>query len=186
MTIFLTAFFWEFVQNLPVLLGFAAAVWWWAQGERGKAVAVCVLGGLVGAVVIRYTEAWKIGRPFMEPWSVTLVNVAGFALFTFLGMVYTGSETRWSSWRTDLLLGALIGGGFALAQGLAFPGAPLIGILLHSLALATAGAVVLLMMRRAKARTLTAALINALLVTLVMTAIITVIDYSYLLIGLEI
>jgi hypothetical protein len=58
--------------------------------------------------------------------------------------------------------------------------------LLHSLALATAGAVVLLMVRRAKARTFTAALVNALLVTLVMTAIITVIDYSYLVIGLEI
>jgi predicted neutral ceramidase superfamily lipid hydrolase len=69
---------------------------------------------------------------------------------------------------------------------LAFPGAPLIGILLHSLALATAGAVVLLMVRRAKASTFTAALVNALVVTLVMTAIITVIDYSYLVIGLEI
>jgi hypothetical protein len=183
MITFLTAFFWEFVQNVPVLLSFAAAVRWWAQEQRRKALAACVVGGSVGALVIRYTEAWKIGRPFMEAWSVTFVNIIGFSLFIFLFTIYLGSKGRWSNNTVDLILGALAGGGFALAQGLAAPGAPIIGIVLHSVALATAAAVVLVMIRRLRAETFRAALMNAALITLVMTAIITLIDYSYLLAG---
>ena len=83
----------------------------------------------------------------------------------------------------DGALGALAGAGFALAQGLAAPGAPVIGIVLHSVALALAAAVVLILVRRMKAQTLREALGNAALVTVVMTAIITVIDYGYLVIG---
>lgn len=180
--VLLNAFVWEFVQNLPVLWAFVAAAWWWSKEERGKAAAACLVGGTIGAVVVRYTEAWKIGRPFMEPWSVTLVNVIGFSLPTLLIAVYTGSEATWSSRTTDLLLGGLVGGGFALIQGLAAPGAPLVGILLHSVALATAGAVVLVMVRRTKAKSLTSALGNGVLANLMMTIIITVIDYGYLVI----
>jgi hypothetical protein len=182
MIVLFKAFLWEFVQNLPVLLGFAAAVWWWAKDERGKTVAASAAGGALGALVIRYTEAWKIGRPFMEPWSVTLVNVVGFTLFLLLFAIYLGHEGRWSNRRMDGALGALAGAGFALAQGLAAPGAPVIGIVLHSVALALAAAVVLILIRRMKAQTLREALGNAALVTVVMTAIITVIDYGYLVI----
>jgi hypothetical protein len=185
MILLFTAFFWEFVQNLPVLLGFGAAVWWWAREEREKSAGAAVAGGLVGALVIRYTEAWKIGRPFMEPWRVTVVNAVGFTLFLVLFALYLGSEGRWSNRRMDAALGALAGGGFALAQGLAAPGAPVIGIVLHSVALALAAAVVLMLVRRMKARSLRAALGNAALVTLAMTAIITVIDYGYLVMGWE-
>ncbi|MGC9398510.1 MAG: hypothetical protein ACP5HM_05175 [Anaerolineae bacterium] len=183
MRVLLRVFVWEFAQNLPVLLGFVAATWWWAREERRKAVGACVGGGVLGALVIRYTEAWKIGRPFMEAWSVTLVNVVGFTLFLLLFALYLGYEGRWSNRRMDAALGALAGAGFALAQGLAAPGAPVIGILLHSVALALAAAVVLILIRRMKAQTLREALRSAVLVTLVMTAIITVIDYGYLVIG---
>lgn len=180
MMILLTAFFWELVQNLPVVMAFVVTVWWWSQEKRGRAVLACTAGGVAGALIIRYTETLKIGRPFMEAWSVTLVNAVGFSLFTFLLALYTGSETHWSSWKMDVLLGVLLGGGFALAQGLAAPDAPLVGIVLHSVALAVAAAAVLVMIRRAKGRTFTGALMQGALATLVMTAIITVIDYGYL------
>jgi hypothetical protein len=179
---FLVAFFWELVQNLPVLLGFAAAVWWWAQEQRSKALIASGVGGVVGALIIRYTESWKIGRPFMESWSVTLVNMVGFSLFLLLFAIYLAQEERWSNLTIDLVLGILAGGGFALAQGLAAPDAPVIGIILHSIALAFSASVVMVMMRRLKAQTFQMALVNALLVSVIMTAIITVIDYSYLLI----
>jgi fluoride ion exporter CrcB/FEX len=178
----LRAFIWEFIQNVPVLLGFTTAVWWWAREERRKAIVACVMGGSVGALVIRYTEAWKIGRPFMEPWSVTFVNIVGFSLILLLFAIYLGKEGRWSNPTIDLALGVLAGGGFALVQGLAAPGASVVGVVLHSVALAFAASVVMVMIRRLKVQTFRAALVNAALVSLTMTAIITVIDYGYLLI----
>ena len=183
MMILLTAFFWEFVQNLPVVVGFGLAVWYWAHGQKLYAGAVSVAGGLTGALVIRYTEALLIGQPFMEPWSVTVVNAVGVALLLVLFAAYLGSEGRWSNRRMDAALGALAGAGFALAQGLAAPGAPVMGVVLQSVALALAAAAVLVMMRRLKAQSFKAALGHAVLATLVMTAIITVIGYSYLVVS---
>ncbi len=178
---FLTVLFWEYVQNVPVVLGFALAVWYWSRDERGRAGLVMGAGAALGALIIRYTEALKIGRPYLEAWSVTLVNVGGFGLMLLLFTLYLSREAGWSNRRVDLVLGVLAGGGFALAQGLAAPNAPLIGVVLHSGALAVAAAAVLLMLRRVKEETWGGAVVSALLATAVMTVIISVIDYSYLL-----
>jgi hypothetical protein len=179
---FLTVLFWEYVQNVPVVLGFALAVWYWARDERGRAGVAMGAGAVLGALIIRYTEALKIGRPYMEAWSVTLVNVVGFGMMLLLFTLYLGREAGWSNRRIDLALGALAGGGFALAQGLAAPNAPLIGVVLHSVSLAVAAATVLVMLRQVKEQTLRRAVGSALLATAVMTVIISVIDYSYLLV----
>ncbi len=183
---FLNVLFWEFVQNLPLLLAFTAAVWWWAHGERWKSVAAVAGGAVVTALVIALTEAWKIMDPsYVEPPAVIAINVAGIAIFTMLFTLYLGTEARWSSWRTDLLLGALAGAAFALMQAAGAPGIWIVAVLVHGVALALAGALVLVGMRFSKARSLRAALLNAVGLAAAMTLVITLLDYAYVLLGLQ-
>ncbi len=181
---FLNAIFWEFVQNLPVILFFVAAVWLWAQQQRGKALLCVLMGAVTGALVIRFTEPLATG--YEEPWGVTIVNIISFGVLQVPFIVYLSVETHWSSWRTDALLGGLAGVGLAVVQGLASQGSPLIGIVLHSVALAVASMAILAGIRRLKDRTLASAIVGAGLIAVVMTLIISVIDYSYLLLGVQV
>jgi riboflavin transporter FmnP len=178
---FLNVVFWEYIQNLPVVLGFGIAVWLWVRDKYMKASVVIASGAVLGAVIIRYTERYLLGRAYMEAWSVTVVNVVGFAAVMLLFTLYLSRETGWSNTYVDMTLGALAGGGFALAQSLAAEDLLLIGIVLHGVSLAVAAAVVLLMLRRVKGQTLTEVVMGSSLATLMMTLIISIIDYSYLL-----
>ncbi|MEJ5309444.1 MAG: hypothetical protein WHX52_06705 [Anaerolineae bacterium] len=176
---FVNAIFWEFVQNVPVLVLFVAAVWLWAKGRRREAIVCSVIGAVVGSLLIRFTEPLISG--YHEPWAVTLVNIVAFAGLQVLFAAYLGTESRWSSWKTDALFGGGAGVGLALAQGVAADGAPWIGIVLHGLALGLIGALLLGGLRRQKDKPLKTALINAVWLALLMTLVISAIDYSYLL-----
>ena len=82
--------------------------------------------------------------------------------------------------RTDLIVGAVAGAILAVAQGLAAPGALLIGVILHSVALALSGALVLIGVRTLRDRKLFHATMVSVLIALAMTALISIVDYSYL------
>jgi hypothetical protein len=179
MTAFWTALFWEFVQNLPVIVAFVSAVWLWSRQERTRAAICAVVGAATGALVIRLTETMVRGG--REPVAVTIVNILAFSLFQIVFAAYLGSQKRWSSSKTDLVLGGLGGAVLAAAQGLAAPEAPLIGIVLHSLSLAIAGSLVLVSIRALKGRTLINAILGSLLIVISITVVIGIVDYGYLL-----
>jgi hypothetical protein len=179
MSRFFVTVLWEFLQNLPVIVFFAAAVWLWSQGERGKAIACVVCGAVIGSLVIRFTEVMADGG--REPLAVTVLNIVVLSLLQALFTAYLGSEKKWSSWRTDLILGGIAGLSLAIGQGLAALGAPVIGIALHSVALAMAGVLVLVGIRVLKGRTLVQAVLYSVPITVAMTVVISIVDYGYLL-----
>jgi len=170
---------WEFVQNVPVICCFAIAVWLWSHDRRRAAVWVLVAGSLTGALVIRFTEVLSDGG--REAWSVTLVNAVVLGLMQVAFVAYTGTEKRWSSWRTDLLLGIAAGVGLAVAQGLASPGTSAVAVILHSTALGISGALVLVGFRLLKGQTLAKTVGYAIGIALAMTVVIGIIDYGYML-----
>lgn len=176
---FLTALFWEFVQNLPVVAFFVAAVWLWTHRPRWQAVICVVVGAMISALDIRLTEPLKTG--YAEPWSVTLVNAVVLCLIEPPFVAYLGAGVKWSSWKTDLLLGGLAGAGLAIAQGMASQGSPVIGIIVHSISLAVASALILIAIRMVKDKPWPSAMRGAILIAVVMTLLIGLIDYSYLL-----
>jgi len=175
---FVSAIFWEFIQNAPVLVLFVAAVWLWANDRRRDAIICSVISAVVGSLLIRFTEPLISG--YHEPWSVTLVNIVAFGGLQVLFAAYLGAGGRWSNWKTDALFGGLAGVGLALAQGAASDGSPWIGIVLHGLALGLIGALLMGGLRRQKDKPLKTALLNAAWLALFMTLVISAIDYSYL------
>ena len=180
---FFRALLWEVVQNLPLILSFVVTVWLWVRQHRIKAIVCLLAGSIISALLIRFTE--PIIHGYYETIEVTMVNMVSLSLLMFLFMLYLGSEARWSNWKTDLILGGLAGISLGVAQGMASPEDPLIGIALHSLALACSAPVVLISIRSLKHKTLPEMLIGALMITVMMTIIISLLDYSYFLLGLE-
>lgn len=178
---FINAVFWEFIQNVPVILLFVTAVWCWARGRKARSIAYVLVGGVTGALLIRFTEPAASG--YHEPLEVTIVNIISMNLLQVLFVVYLGTEADWSNARTDLLLGAMAGLSLAVAQGLASQGSPLIAVIVHSIALAVVGGLVLLGIRKLKKQTLTSALASGALLAVAMTLFISAIDYGYLLWG---
>lgn len=179
-TQFLNAVFWEYVQNLPVILLFVAAVWLWTEERKREALICIIVNAISGSLIIRFTEPLISG--YEEPISTTLVNIVSFGTLQIIFAAYLASDTKWSNWKVDIALGGLAGASLAIAQGIASQGSPLIGIILHSIALGIIGALIVIAIRKLKQQSLTEALKNALLITTFMTLIISAIDYSYLLI----
>lgn len=176
---FFGAVFWEFVQNLPPIVFFVAAVWLWAQQRRREAVTCVLIGSVTGSLLIRFTEPSIHG--YVEPIGVTVVNVVITSLLMLVFLVYLGSEARWSNWKIDLVLGGLAGVLLGAAQGLASPGAPIVGVAVHCLAFTLSFPLALISMRALKAGTLLLALVGSILITAAVTLAISLIDYGYFL-----
>jgi hypothetical protein len=163
-------FFWEFVQNLPLIAGFLLALDLWQQAKPLPSLACMVAGSVTGSLVIWATEA-KIVAGHREPLRVVVTNVAGIAALMLVLVAYLSAG--WSRWWTDLVVGLLGGTALGVAQDLA-AGSP-IGWG-HATAFALAFSLGL-----AGVRILSAALplgASVLIVTAAVTALICMMDYG--------
>jgi len=113
---FFQAFFWEFVQNLPLVIGFAVALELWQQRRLLGAGVSMLSGSVIGALTIRATES-KIVAGHREPWRVVAVNI--LVMTTLMLIIVAYLQTGWSNWATDLLGGIGAGIGLGIAQSLA-------------------------------------------------------------------
>ena len=109
-------FFWEFLQNFPLLLGFTMALNEAKHQAWGLMFLSGFLGSLVGSQMIRFTEPLIVSGE-KESVLVTLTNMVVFLITTVAIAVYFAQ--RWGGWWTDLILGLFIGGGLGYVQDLA-------------------------------------------------------------------
>jgi len=176
---FRTKFFWEFIQNLPLVAGLMLGLWLWRDAEVIPAILTMLAGSFLGAALIRLTERRIVGpdraglQGNQEPIAVTITNF-GLMFILMLGLTaYLSAD--WSSAATDLLAGSLIGFILSASQSKA-AGRP-IGWR-HSLAFAAAFPAALIIIR-----IFSAALpvnVGILLITAIVTLIITYIDYGHI------
>ena len=160
---------WEFVHRVPVIVLLVTAVWYWAQGKRGRSIA-CALGGAVaGPLLVRLgSAATGAAREALE---ATVVNAISMSLLHLLLVAYLGTEANWSNWRFDLVLGGLAGLSLALAERIAVREASLAAALWPSLAFGAGGALGLLVIRELKRCTLALALTGGALLAALMTIV---------------
>lgn len=173
-------FFWEFIQNLPLVAGLILAIQLWQEGLMVTTLAAMITGSILGALLIRLTELRIIGghqsgglQEEQEPVAVTAMNAALMFLFMLILTVYL--TAGWSSIATDLLAGSLIG--LMLSAGQSLAAGRAVGWR-HSLAFTAAFPASIITIRL-----LTAILplfITILFITTIVTLIITVIDYGHL------
>jgi hypothetical protein len=180
---FWMAIFWEFVQNLPPMVGFVIAVWLWRQRRKKIALICIVVGSVTGALLIRLTEATI--NNIVEPLSVTITNIFVFSLGMLLFTIYLAAEGhfRWSNWKMDLVLGWGMGILIGVSQALATGRVHILAIVVHSLAMALPIPLVLMSLRALLKNigSLTSALTRSVLLAIATTVIIGLIDYTYLL-----
>jgi hypothetical protein len=136
-------------------------------------------GSVIGSLLIRITELNLSG--YEEPVEATVVNIASMSLLMIPFTAYLASQTKWSNWKMDLVFGGGAGVLLGTAQGLASPGAPVIGVIIHCLALALSLPLVLIGIRALKNMTLPSALIRSVPITAAMTLVISLVDYGYFL-----
>ena len=110
------AFFWEFVQNLPIIAGFLLALDLWQRAKPLPALACMAAGSVTGSLLIWATEA-RIVAGHREPLRVVMTNMAGIALLMLVLAAYLSAG--WSRWWTDLVAGLFGGIALGLAQDLA-------------------------------------------------------------------
>jgi len=163
----LYALFWEFVQNTPVIVLFVASVWWWTRNHFHKALIGSAIGALSSSLIIYFTEPLITGRS--ETIQGLIVNLLLFGGLQVPFTVYLSSETRWSNWKTDLLLGTLAGIGLALMQSMATSNISTLGLLVHSAVFLIAGGVIITSIRPLKTRLLSQAVGGALVIVTAMT-----------------
>lgn len=162
-------FFWEFVQNLPLIAGFLLALDLWQQARLLPSLVSMVVGSVTGSLIIWATEA-RIVAGHREPLRVVVTNVAGIALLMLVLAAYLSAG--WSRWWIDLVVGLLGGIALGVAQDLAAGSPPSMG---HAMAFALAFSLGL-----AGVRIVSAALplgASVLLVTATVTALISMMDY---------
>lgn len=170
---------WGMVRNVPLIVLFVSAVWYWAQEKRARSMICTLTGALASALLIRSTNP-TLGD-YSKPGNITILTIVTMSALQVLLVVYLGTEAEWSNWKVDLGLGSMAGLSLAVAQGLASQGPPWIGIILHSLVLATAGVLVLLVIRKLKEQSLTSTLAGALLLGALMILVARAVGYQIVL-----
>jgi hypothetical protein len=160
---------WSITQNVLVIMLFVSAVWYWAREKRIRSMTCTLAGALVSSLLVRSTK--PMASDYNEPYEITIVTMISMSVLQALLVTYLGTEAEWSNWRVDLGLGSMAGISLAVGQGLASQGPPWIRTVLHGLALAATGVVVLLTIRKLKEQTLLSALASTLLLTVMMTVI---------------
>lgn len=176
---FFQVIFWEFVQNLPLVVAFFVAVWLWAQNRRPSAIVCTLMGSVTGALVIRFTES-NISDKVIERGEVTLINVVIMSFTMILCTAYLASESRYSNWKLDLVLGGGVGVLLSTAQGLATPGIAPIDWIFHCLAFTTTLPLALMSLRasKAKAKNLLSSLVISVFVAFFISVTISLVDYT--------
>jgi len=136
------AWFWEFLQNAPLIMAFAYGFEKFRSGEILSAAGIGLLGAVTGALIIRFTENF-IQPGKRESWRVTLTNVAFFGPAIALFSAYFSRVP--ANWLTDLIVGVCSGWLVSALQSWAAGESPDTG---HSIAMAAAFSVAVLLIRQ--------------------------------------
>jgi hypothetical protein len=91
----------EWLQNAPLILGLFAGARLW-HNNIWAALASLAAGGIVCALLIRFTEHWIIPG-HVEPLRTVGTNALMFSILPILYVAYLAAQ--WSTWLSDLVIG---------------------------------------------------------------------------------
>ncbi len=104
----LTAWFWESLENLPMIIGFVVAARLW-DDSLATGLIVLITGMALGVLVTRMVEPKLHKAKHEVRWVSVLVNFALFVTLAIPFIYYFRADIRWLNWKTDLLGGLVAG-----------------------------------------------------------------------------
>lgn len=174
---YLHALKWEFLQNLPLILGFMVAS---RLRPSNLFVSLAVLVGCIsiGILLMHYTEPFLHKVKYPSSWKADFVNLALFVIMAIPFLFYFSVEHRLLNWITDLVLGVILGVFLTYGQSLTWKG-PKARMVVHGVAMAVSFPLILIGIRYAfKAVSWGWMTVLGILVTLLASIVITLIDYA--------
>jgi hypothetical protein len=140
-----TVWFWESLENLPLLLGFVLAARLW-QANVLIGLAVLVLGMGTGVLITRLVEP-KLHKEYRAVrWGSVIANFLLFVTLAIPFLYYFRAESAWANWKTDILGGFLAGFLLTWIQSLHWQGM-MTRMLLHGGAMIVAFPLIMLGLR---------------------------------------
>ena len=181
---FLRILLWESFQNVAPILGFVYATYQWMQDRKKVALAVIVVSTVIGSLAISVTEPLIYGEPATFAWGVdTLVNLVIFTILAIAVMLYTSQPRRGLGWDLAVSLGS--GVIVTVGQALADPFSAL-AIAAHIVSMSVSFFVFLRCARWAiRIPEDKVVLGRAWLINLLGSAVIVILDYGHLILGME-
>jgi hypothetical protein len=174
---YLHALKWEFLQNLPLILGFLAAARLWRENLI-LALVVLIVGIGLGILLMHYTEPFLHKEKYPPTWKGDLINLGLFVLIALPFLFYFSTENRWINWKTDLIAGVVVGILLTLGQTISWTGKKS-RMLLHGAAMAASFPLIMIGLRFAlRLESWIGMLGLGVLVTLLASKLITLIDYG--------
>lgn len=171
------AVFWEFVQNLPAILGFVVASRFWESNRQARGVLCMTTTCFMGAFLIQVTEPSIIGKTSPDPVGDFLANSFAFSLLSILALLYFEREQKL---QTDIIVGALLGVLLALIQAMLM-GIALPDVLMHGVAMAVALSLGILGLRWARlGHAMPLAILKSTAIAGLVSVVIVLIDYGSL------
>ena len=141
----LSVWFWESLENLPLLFGFVVGARLWKKNIP-VGLAALILGMGLGVFVARMVEP-KLHKARHEVRGVsTLVNFVLFVGLAILFIYYFHADTRWINWKTDIIAGLATGLLLTLVQSTHWKGAKS-RMLLHGAAMLVSFPIIMLGLR---------------------------------------
>lgn len=168
---------WEFIQNLPLILGFLCAARLWRQ-SLPLALILLIAGIGLGILVMHYTEPFLHKEKYPPTWKGDLQNLALFVVIALPFLYYFSTENRWLNWKTDLIAGVIVGILLTLGQAIGWKGEKR-RMVLHGAAMAASFPLIMIGLRYAlKVESWVWMLSAGVLVTWLASMVITWIDYG--------
>ena len=141
----LSAWMWESLENLPMILGFVIGARLWDE-NLPAGLTVLVVGMALGVLVTRLVEPNLHKANHKVRWKSVLINFLLFVTLAIPFIYYFRVDSHWFNWKTDLLGGLMAGLLLTLVQSTHWRG-PKSRMLLHGTAMMVAFPVIMLGLR---------------------------------------
>lgn len=173
---FIAVWFWESSQNIPLILGFLLATR--LRAENIVLALACLISGLtIGSLIMHFTEQ-KLNPE--EKRNSLKETLTAFALYVLLGvplLFYFTSQTEWINWKSDVVMGAVVGLLLTIVQSIMKPENKFL-VAVNSISMAIAVSLVMIAFRLVlRIESLTILLILGLFIALFSSAAIVMISY---------
>ena len=173
----LSVWFWESLENLPMILGFVIAARLW-ENNLPAGLSVLIVGMMLGVFITRMVEPKLHKAKHEVRWLSVLVNFLLFVTLAIPFVYYFHADTAWLNWKTDLLGGLAAGLLLTFIQSTHWTG-PKSRMLLHGAAMIVAFPVIMLGLRSLiRMDSLVLSILLTFLLTLFASLIIVLIDYQ--------